>query len=115
MHIPVYTRQFERDIKRVRKRGKNLEKFKIITRSLIEGNRLIHWFGRVSNLHLSLPGQPLDYNFEPKSSRLFLQQAAKFLPHNPLRKARIIFDEFCRSHLPTQKTCLDEKGTKSRS
>jgi len=40
MRIPVYTRQFERDIKRVRKRGKNLQKFKIITRALIEGNKL---------------------------------------------------------------------------
>jgi mRNA interferase YafQ len=40
MRIPVYTRQFERDIKRVRKRGKNLQKFKIIARALIEGNKL---------------------------------------------------------------------------
>ena len=40
MRIPVYTRQFERDIKRVRKRGKNLQKFKIIARTLIEGNKL---------------------------------------------------------------------------
>ncbi len=40
MRIPVYTRQFERDIERVRKRGKNLEKFKIIARTLIEGNKL---------------------------------------------------------------------------
>lgn len=40
MRIPVYTRQFERDIKRVRKRGKNLEKFKIIARALIGGNKL---------------------------------------------------------------------------
>ena len=40
MRIPVYTRQFERDIKRARKRGKNLEKFKIIARTLIEENKL---------------------------------------------------------------------------
>ena len=32
---PVYTRQFERDIKRMNRRGKNPEKLKIIIRSLI--------------------------------------------------------------------------------
>ncbi len=32
---PVYTRQFEGDIKRMKQRGKNLEKLKIIIRSLI--------------------------------------------------------------------------------
>lgn len=35
MRTPAYTRQFERDIKRVSKRGKNLEKLKIIIRSLV--------------------------------------------------------------------------------
>jgi len=35
MLIPVYTRQFERDIKRMKRRGKNPEKLKIIIRSLI--------------------------------------------------------------------------------
>jgi len=40
MRIPVYTRQFERDIERVRKRGKDFEKFKIIARALIEGSNL---------------------------------------------------------------------------
>jgi mRNA interferase YafQ len=40
MRIPAYTRQFGRDIKRVRKRGKNLEKLKIIARALIEGKKL---------------------------------------------------------------------------
>jgi mRNA interferase YafQ len=40
MHIPVYTRQFERDIKRMRKRVKNLQKFKIIARALLEGCKL---------------------------------------------------------------------------
>jgi len=30
MRVPVYTRQFERDIKRAEKRAKNLDKFKII-------------------------------------------------------------------------------------
>ncbi len=33
---PVYTRQFEKDVKRAKKQGKNLEKFKIIARRLLE-------------------------------------------------------------------------------
>jgi mRNA interferase YafQ len=40
MRTPVYTRQFERDIKRAKKRGKNLYKFKMIARVLIGGERL---------------------------------------------------------------------------
>ena len=40
MRTPVYTRQFERDIKKAEKRGKSLEKLKIIVRALIEGRRL---------------------------------------------------------------------------
>ena len=32
---PVYTRQFERDLKKVRKRGKNLDKLKIIVLTLL--------------------------------------------------------------------------------
>lgn len=39
MRTPVYTRQFERDVKKARKRGKNLDKFKIIARALIEGKK----------------------------------------------------------------------------
>ncbi|MBW2076984.1 MAG: type II toxin-antitoxin system YafQ family toxin [Deltaproteobacteria bacterium] len=35
MLTPVYTRQFEKDVKRLERRGKNLEKLKIITRSLV--------------------------------------------------------------------------------
>ena len=35
MLTPVYTKQFERDAKRMKKRGKNLEKLKIIIRSLV--------------------------------------------------------------------------------
>jgi mRNA interferase YafQ len=35
MLTPAYTRQFERDIKRMKKRGKNIEKLKIIIRSLV--------------------------------------------------------------------------------
>lgn len=32
---PVYTRQFEKDVKRMKRRGKNLEKLKIVIRSLV--------------------------------------------------------------------------------
>lgn len=35
MLTPVYTHQFARDVKRVARRGKNLEKIKIIIRSLV--------------------------------------------------------------------------------
>lgn len=37
---PVYTRQFERDIKRMKRRRKNPEKLKIIIRSLISEEAL---------------------------------------------------------------------------
>jgi len=40
MFIPVYTKQFEKDIKRARRRGKNLEKFKIVARPLLSGQLL---------------------------------------------------------------------------
>jgi mRNA interferase YafQ len=35
MLTPTYTKQFERDTKRMKKRGKNIEKLKIIIRSLV--------------------------------------------------------------------------------
>ena len=35
MLTPVYARQFEKDIKRMKKRGKNPDKLKIIIRSLV--------------------------------------------------------------------------------
>lgn len=35
MLTPVYTKQFERDVKRMKKRGNNLEKLKIIISSLL--------------------------------------------------------------------------------
>ncbi len=35
MITPVYTRQFERDLNRMRKRGKYLDKLKIIVRTLL--------------------------------------------------------------------------------
>lgn len=37
MYTPVYTRQFEKDLKRCKRRGKNLEKFKILACTLIAG------------------------------------------------------------------------------
>ena len=37
---PVYARQFVKDVKRAERRGKNLEKFKIIARDLLAGNPL---------------------------------------------------------------------------
>lgn len=37
MYTPVCTKQFEKDLKRCRRRGKNLEKFKILARTLITG------------------------------------------------------------------------------
>lgn len=45
MLTPVYTRQFEKDLKRMQKRGKNPEKLKMIIRSLIAEEPLdpLHW------------------------------------------------------------------------
>lgn len=40
MLTPVYTRQFDKDIKRIKKRGKNLEKLKPIVRSLVNEETL---------------------------------------------------------------------------
>lgn len=40
MYTPVYTRQFEKDVKRSKHRGKNFEKFKIIARALLAGEPL---------------------------------------------------------------------------
>ena len=40
MHTPAFTKQFERDIKHSIRRGKNLEKFKIIARTLLAGEPL---------------------------------------------------------------------------
>jgi mRNA interferase YafQ len=37
---PVYTRQFEKDLKLAKRRAKNLEKFKIIARTLLVGQPL---------------------------------------------------------------------------
>ncbi len=35
MYTPVYTKQFVKDLKRCQRRGKNLEKFKILVRTLL--------------------------------------------------------------------------------
>lgn len=40
MYSPVYTRQFEKDIRRSKRRGKNLDKFKILARTLLSGKPL---------------------------------------------------------------------------
>jgi len=40
MLSPVYTRQFEKDIKRAKKQGKNLDKIKIIIRTILQGQPL---------------------------------------------------------------------------
>lgn len=37
---PIYNRQFERDVKRQRKRGKNLDKLKIIVKTLLNEKKL---------------------------------------------------------------------------
>jgi mRNA interferase YafQ len=37
MFRPVYTKQFEKDIRLARRRGKNLDKFKIIAPTLLAG------------------------------------------------------------------------------
>ena len=39
-YVPVYTRQFEKDLKLAKRRGKNLEKFKIMARTLLAGQPL---------------------------------------------------------------------------
>ena len=40
MRAPTHTRQFEKDVKRIRKRGKNLEKLKPVLSALIEDKPL---------------------------------------------------------------------------
>jgi mRNA interferase YafQ len=40
MLTPAYTRQFEKDIKRIKRQGKNLEKIRIIIRTLLQGQPL---------------------------------------------------------------------------
>jgi len=40
MYTPAYTKQFSKDVKLARRRRKNMEKLKMIVRSLIAGERL---------------------------------------------------------------------------
>lgn len=40
MYIPIYTRQFSKDVKRIQRQKKNLDKLKIIVGSLIAGEKL---------------------------------------------------------------------------
>jgi mRNA interferase YafQ len=40
MLTPVYTRQFERDVRRLKKRGKDFQKFKTVARTLLEARAL---------------------------------------------------------------------------
>lgn len=40
MYTPIYTKQFAKDLKRCQRRGKNIEKFKILVRSLLSGESL---------------------------------------------------------------------------
>ena len=38
--VPIYTKQFEKDLKRYLKRNKRMEKFKLVAEALIEGQDL---------------------------------------------------------------------------
>lgn len=40
MYVPIYTKQFNKDVKCCQRRRKNFEKFKIIARSLLSGESL---------------------------------------------------------------------------
>jgi mRNA interferase YafQ len=40
MYTPVYTNQFSKDVKKAQKRGKNLDKFKVIVKTLLSGQLL---------------------------------------------------------------------------
>lgn len=40
MYSPIYTNQFTKDVKKAQKRGKNIEKFKIIATTLLSGESL---------------------------------------------------------------------------
>jgi mRNA interferase YafQ len=40
MYAPAYTKQFSKDVKLAQKRGRNLEKLKLIVESLVAGEKL---------------------------------------------------------------------------
>ena len=54
MLAPAYTKQFERDIQRMEKRGKNLAKLKIIIRSIVVEEALDAKNGRLKVSHLEV-------------------------------------------------------------
>ena len=50
MYTPAYTKQFSKDVKLAKRRGKNLEKLKLIVQDLVAGERLdpIHRYHRLA-------------------------------------------------------------------
>lgn len=46
MRIPSYTRQFERDLKKVKRRGKDIHKFRRIARTLAAGSSALEQLPR---------------------------------------------------------------------
>lgn len=40
MHITVYAKRFHKDVRRCERRGKNMDKFKILARTLLSGEPL---------------------------------------------------------------------------
>ncbi len=40
MYTPIYTKQFDKDVKRCQRRGKNFDKLKIMVRTLLLGEAL---------------------------------------------------------------------------
>lgn len=40
MYTPVYTKQFQKDVKRCQRRGKDFDKFKVVVRALLSGKTL---------------------------------------------------------------------------
>ena len=40
MYTPVYTKQFDRDVKRCKRRGKDMDKFKMVAKGLLSGEPL---------------------------------------------------------------------------
>ena len=80
MYRPIYTKQFGKDLKRCQRRGKNLDKFKIIVRSLLAGetldpihrdHRLVGAFAGRRNCHIEADWL-LIYRVEP--DRIFFER-----------------------------------------
>jgi hypothetical protein len=68
MLTPVYTKQFEKDLKRTTKRGKNIDKFKIIAKTLITEEPLDPIPLVVVSVILSLIGFSFTRCYQPKLS-----------------------------------------------